>query len=358
MIILDDLKKIKRQDPGHVLASADLFGQQLNQAWTEFKKVKLPANFKQIDKIVVNGMGGSALGTHVLQSVFFSDLKIPIELVNGYQVPGNVNDKTLYIMSSYSGTTEEPISTYTEVKRRGAKIFGIASGGVLASWIKQGKIAGFIYEPKFNPSGQPRMSLGYSFGAQLGLLKKLNLIKLSAAEIANYLKQIDGFKRKFGADKPAQANAAKKLALQLKGRLPVVIAAEFLAGNAHVFANQLNENAKTFVSYFLLPELNHHLIEGLRFPKSNPANLAFVFLESRLFNQRIITRYSITKKIVTKHHLKVESYSATASDKLGQVFEVLVFGSYVSFYLAILNGLNPSLIPWVDFLKSELKKVK
>lgn len=358
MNILDDLKKIKRQDPGHVLASADLFGEQLKQAWNEFKKVKLPASFKGVDKIVVNGMGGSALGTHVLQSVFFADLKIPVELINGYQVPGSVNHKTLYIMSSYSGTTEEPISTYLEVKRRGAKLFAIASGGILAKWVNQGKVAGFVYEPKFNPSGQPRMSLGYSFGAQLGLLKKMGLINLSDADIASYLKQIDGFKNKFGADIPAQSNLAKQLALQLKGRTPVLIAAEFLAGNAHVFSNQLNENAKTFVSYFLLPELNHHLIEGLRFPKSNPSNLSFVFLESKLLSPRVIARYGITKKIVAKHRLKVESYAAKATTRLGQVFEVLVFGSYASFYLAILNGLNPSLIPWVDFLKSELKKIK
>ena len=135
-----------------------------------------------------------------------------------------------------------------------------------------------------------------------------------------------------------------------------MIASGFLSGNAHVLANQINENAKTFANYFIISELNHHLLEGLKFPNNNSKNLHFFFFESDLYHPRNQKRYAITKDTLNKFKISHFSYHLTGKTELEQSFEALLFGTYVAFYLAILNSIDPSSIPWVDYFKEELGK--
>lgn len=358
MNTLDNLSQIKKLDRGKVLASIEILGEQLKQVWQEFKKVKIPKDFNQINKVLINGMGGSALGGQILRSLFFDQLKLPVGIINSYQLPASLDENTLYIISSYSGNTEEPLLTFTLAKKRGAKIFGITAGGRLGSLIKQGKLPGYVFKPSFNPSGQPRMGLGYSLAAHLALFRKLGLIKITDDQIKSILLLIDKLRAKFGVEVVTKNNMAKKLALELQNKVPLIVASEFLGGNAHTLANQLNENAKNFATYFLIPELNHHLLEGLVFPKTNRQNLSFVFFESKLYQPKNQIRYKITRQVVAKNKIKCSAYKLTAATKIEQSLEALVFGSYLSFYLAVLNKVNPAKIPWVDYFKVQLKKVK
>jgi glucose/mannose-6-phosphate isomerase len=129
-----------------------------------------------------------------------------------------------------------------------------------------------------------------------------------------------------------------------------------LAGNAHAAANQMDENAKRFAGYYLIPELNHHLMEGMLYPKSNKKDIIFVLFESGLYHKRVQKRFAVTKKVLDKNKIKYLSYQCGSTDKLLQAGEVLVLSSYVSFYSAILEGIDPTAIPYVDFFKEELKK--
>jgi len=356
MNTLDNLTKIKKLDSGKVLPSIQMLGEQIKQSWQDFKKIKLPNGYQNIDKVVINGMGGSGLPGHILRSVFFDQIKVPVGVINSYQLPASLDKNTLYVISSYSGTTEEPLATFRQAKKCGAKIFGISSGSTLASWIKTGQLPGFIFAPKFNPSAQPRMGLGYSFGAHLALFEKLGLIKISDSQIKDCLMNLSQLQAKFVPEKQTEDNLAKKLAVQIQGKIPVVVAAEFLSGNAHVLANQFNENAKNFSVYFLISELNHHLLEALSFPRTNTKNLFFIFFDSKFYYAKNRIRTKITQSVVAKNKIKSFIYPLETFDKLSQSFEMLLFGSYVSFYLAILNNVNPAKIPWVDYLKKELKK--
>ncbi|MEA3398714.1 MAG: SIS domain-containing protein [Patescibacteria group bacterium] len=356
---LEQIKKqIKKLDPDRVLESIEMVGEQVSQVWQECKKIRLPKSYRKINKVIINGMGGSALGGHILKSVFFDQLKVPVDVINNYQLPASLNKNTLYIISSYSGNTEEPLAAFNEAQKRGAKIFGITSGGKLGRWIKQGKMPGYIFEPNFNPSGQPRMGLGYSLAAQMALLKKAGLIQVSDSEIKKVLATIDRLNAKFSINNLSVKNTAKKLAQRLVDNSLAVVASEFLAGSAHVFANQTNETGKTFSTYFLIPELNHHLLEGLKYPRANRQNLLFVFLESKLYFPKNQLRLKITQKVMAKNKIKYEVYKMSAASKLEQSFEALLLSSYATFYLAILNNLNPNIIPWVDYFKEQLKKSK
>lgn len=341
--------KIKSLDSANMFASIGYLPRQIEQAWEEVKQVQIPVDYKKIKNVVINGMGGSGLGTHIIRSVYFQDLKVPVGNIHSYDVPGMVDRDTLYIISSYSGATEEPISTFKIAKQRGAKILGIAGGGKLADIIKSGKIPGYVFSPVNNPCNQPRIGIGYSVASILGLLKKAGVVKTTDADIKALLGSLYKNKKKIQA-------AAERIARQFKNQIPIVIAADFLSGNAHVFANQLNENAKNFSTYFIISELNHHLLEGLKFPLANPQNLHFIFLESDLYHPKNIKRIAITKNVLGKNKIKFSSYKLTGRAKLEQSFLALQFSSYAAFFLGMENNIDPSPIPWVDYLKEQLRK--
>ena len=354
--MLDDKAKISALDSKNMLGSIQLLGKQVEEVLAQVKKVKIPTAYKKAGNVVFLGMGGSALGAHLIKSVFLESLQIPVEIVNGYNAPKFVNEKSLVIPSSYSGSTEEIISAAADAKNKKAKIMVIASGGKLADWANQNKIPSLVFTTNNNPCGSPRMGLGYSIFGQIALLANAGTLKLSAGEVKNALQTISKFNSMFGVDNPEEKNPAKQLATSLLGKSVWYLASEHLAGNAHIAANQMNENAKRFGGYFAVPEMNHHLMEGTPYPESNKNDIKFVLLESQLYDKRVQKRYEITKQVLDNKKIAFTSYQCQESKKLLQACEVLVLGSYVSFYSAMLQGIDPTAIPLVDFFKEQLKK--
>jgi glucose/mannose-6-phosphate isomerase len=354
--MLDDKTKISQLDSKNMLGSIQLLGKQVEEVLAQAKKIKVPSGYKNVNNLVVLGMGGSALGAHLIKSVFVNDLKIPVEIVNGYQTPGFVNEKSLVIASSYSGSTEEIVNAVADAKKKKAKVIVICSGGKLADWSKQNKVPALIFSTNNNPCGSPRMGLGYSIFGQIALLANAGILKLSVAEIKNALQTISKFNSLFGVDSAEVNNPAKQLAASLFDRSVWYLASEHLAGNAHIAANQMNENAKRFGGYFVVPEMNHHLMEGTPYPESNKNDIKFVLLESQLYDKRVQKRYEITKQVLGNKKIAFTSYQSQENKRLLQACEVLVLGSYVSFYSAMLQGIDPTAIPLVDFFKAQLKK--
>lgn len=355
MNILNDIKKIKALDKSNMLGSIEIFDRQVAQSWQETKKLKIPADYKKVKNVVINGMGGSALGGHIIKSLYSDELKIPFEVINSYQVPNYVNKDTLYLISSFSGNTEEPISTYEGVKRRGAKIMAITAGGKLGQMMKKYHIPGYSFEAKYNPCNQPRIAVAYSIVGQLGLLNKCRVVKITNSQIKNVQGHLQNFNGVFSVCRN-QGNIAKDLAKKLHNKIVILAAGNLLAGNIHAFANQINENSKNFSTWYLIPELNHHLMEGLALPKFNPDDLLFVFIDSQLYPSRVQKRFRITQDVVQKNNIPHLEYKVQAKTKLEQSFELLSLGSYTAFYLAILNNVDPGPIPWVDYFKQELSQ--
>jgi len=356
MVNLDSLAEIKKLDTKGVSTSIELLGKQCEQVWEEVSGLDLPREFADCNNIVVCGMGGSTLGTHVIHSLYFDQLKTPLEIVNGYHLPGYVDKNSLVVLSSYSGTTEEVLANYQEAEKRGTKMIAISSGGDLEKLVKEGRVAGYEFVPKFNPSGQPRMGLGYSVLSQILIFSKLGFLDFNEADISRTLSIIEKINSQSKPDVETSKNKAKQIALEFKDKIPFLFASEHLVGNIHVFANQINENAKSLSCYFALPEANHHLTEGLASPKEANDYKIFFFLKSNLYSERVLKRYEITKNIVEENGIKAAVFEPQSKTKLEQVFEFLTFGSWVSFYLAMVYGRDPSPIPNVDFLKNQLSK--
>ncbi len=355
MPILDNKKNIAKYDSAKMLDTIELIAKQIEQVWADFENTKLPQSYQGFNKIVINGMGGSGLPTHLMQSYLFDKLKLPIINLHSYNSPAYLDDKTLFIAHSYSGNTEEVLSSVAQAEKIKAKIFAITTGGKLANLIDNKKINGFVYRPKYNICGQSRIALGYSSFALLALFNKLSLVKISRQKIKDLVIFSQEVDNNFSINTPSKDNFAKQAAENLVGKTPTIVAAEFLSANAHIFANQINENAKNFANYFLISEMNHHLLEATQHPKGNQKNLFFVFLTSKLYREENQKRIRITRDILEKQKIDYLVYELQPPSHEEQILESLAFSSYSSFYLAILNQVDPNQIPWVDYFKGQIR---
>jgi glucose/mannose-6-phosphate isomerase len=135
------------------------------------------------------------------------------------------------------------------------------------------------------------------------------------------------------------------------------VTAEHLQGVGNAIANQTNETAKLISSYRYIPELNHHLMEGLQFPESHKKMGVFVFFPSKLYDKRVQIRFDITKEVVEKNGLKTLTHKLKSKSKIEEALELIGFGSYMTMYLSLLYKQDPSVIPWVDYFKRRLKEL-
>jgi glucose/mannose-6-phosphate isomerase len=353
-MLIDDAKTIARLDSGNVRASISALPDQIASAWREARKVRVGAAYRAPDQIVVAGMGGSSLPAHIINSVYGRALRAPFSFFNGYQLPGSVGRHSVVIVSSYSGTTEETLACFKEAKKRKAKIIGITSGGSLAKMLRREKVPAYVFDPVHNPCRQPRLGIGYTAAGLLAFLKSMKVLNINTADVSKIPDDLRRLSAAWSPKVPGIDNPAKLMAHAFAGTVPVIVSAEHLIGNGHAFQNEIHECAKQFCVAFPIPELNHHLMEGLTNPAELRRLLAFLFIDSDLYAERIAQRIRVTQKVLTKQGYGFNLWKASHETLLGQAFETLAFGSWVSFYMAIQNRINPSNIPWVDFFKKEL----
>ncbi len=354
--ILDSREEISKLDLENMMGSIEELGNQVQHAWEDLKSVTFTPK-AEIKNVVIAGMGGSGLGADVIKHLFKPELKVPLDYVHDYTLPGYVNENTLVVLASYSGTTEEINSCGEQAQKKNAQIMVIAAGGDLEKLAQQNGYTIYKINPKYNPSNQPRMAIGYAVFGTIGLLSKAGIISLTDSDIqavvATIQKQIADCK----VETMGEENPAKALAFMMVDRRPVFVVSDFLEGAAHVSTNQHNENAKAFVDYKVVPEIDHHLLEGLKFPKSNATNHLFVFVQSMLYHPKNVIRMNLTQKIVDANEIDTIAIPLKAQTKIEQVFEMLTLFGFAGFYLAMLEGINPSPIPFVETFKVDLKEL-
>ncbi len=354
MINLDEIKDFKEKDPQDVLGSTAQFADQCEEAWNETKDMQFPDDYKDIDSIVVCGMGGSRFTPRIVKELFYDQITKPYEIVDTYKLPRYVNSRSLVILSSYSGSTEEVISCGLDGLSRGAKVMGIAKGGVIGDMLTKDDLPRYLFSAKHNPCGQPRIGGGYLLMGHMGILKSLGFLGLSDEEVNEALEFIRTFSKQLLIDVPTDKNLAKQIALKLYDTHPFIIGAEFTRGVVNGMANQLNETAKLISDYRHIPELNHHLMEGLKSPNTLHQTGLFVFLLSDLYSESIKKRYAITQEVVEKQDVATMTISLRSKTKLAQTLEAMALSGFYTFYLAMMYNLDPVAIPWVDYFKNKL----
>lgn len=327
--------------------SIKLIPKQIEQAWNETHELNFSDNYRYANKVMLVGMGGSIFNYFVIDSLFGQSLKIPLLKANNYGVGAVVDRQTLLIASSYSGTTEEVVYNLKEAYEKGALCTAITSGGALTEFCKTHNLPHYNFQPQYNPSRQPRMGQGYMIFGAVGILDKLAYFKDSLD--LSFVSEVEKLTTVLGL-------SAKELAKKLLNKELVYVAADHLSGNAHIIRNQTNETAKLFATYALVPELNHHLMEGLKNPTDK--KIAFVFIDSDLYFERNKKRMLLTQEVVSKNGVEVYSYKAQTNTALAQFVEVLMWGGYLTYYLGKNYQEDPNKIPWVDYFKAKLGKLE
>ncbi len=355
---LDDIAAMKKLDPSGVLESTGMFADQCQQAWEEASALEFPASYDQIYNVVVCGMGGSRFTPKTIKELFRDRIKEPYEIVEDYTLPAYVDKDTLVILSSYSGTTEEVLACGQDALKRGAHISGVMKNGdgKVTSFLKTSGATAYFFDSKHNPCGQPRIGGGYLLMGHLGLLMALKLIDIKDKEVIEAIAYARTLAKQYGPEVATAQNPAKQLALTLKDTHPFIVTSEFLRGFGNGFANQINETAKMISDPRFIPELNHHMMEGLMRPESLHHNGLFLFFLSKFYSPPVQKRYAITKEVVEKQHVKSHTIELSGLTKLAQVLEAFTLSGFTTFYMAMLYDTDPVAIPWVDYFKEQLAK--
>ena len=334
------------------------FPRQLTETWETTRGTDIPSTYRKAKDIIFCGMGGSNLASELIRGLFVSEIKLPFVLVRNYHLPAFASKDSLVVISSYSGDTDESISCLKQAIELKAKIVCICSGGKIGKIATEKKLPLILLDKKLNVSGQPRYGLGSQLGAVLALFDKCKFINITASEIkkvSSFLEELNSY---FAPTVYGNRNLARNTAKKFKGYLPVIMAADFLMPNAHILTNQINESAKTLSIYNAIPELNHHLMEGLELPIEVIKKVRVLLLDTDLYPKEIKNRFSVTKKVLEKKKIQHIDQKFTGQSKLLVAMEALAFGNWLSFYLSQINHKDPTLIPWVDYFKARLKRMK
>jgi glucose/mannose-6-phosphate isomerase len=344
---LKDIEAIKKIDPADTVQTTGLANEQAKMAWSQVKLLDIPDLKVKVRSVIFCGMGASIYGALVLKALKGESLPFPIEIISDYHLPSYVDSQTLVVLTSYSGTTEEVLSCAEEAKKMGARMLVLTKGGPLAEFAKTNNVPGYIFDGKLNLSSTPRLGNGYTVIGLLGLFSKLGIVDINEKEMFEAFAYIDLNLEKI----KAQALLDSKT---MENKIPVIFAAEHLAGNAQILRNQFNETSKAFSAFYLVPDLNHHLMEGLQFPSES--NLYFLVLNSKNYSPKIKRRMELTVEVVKQNHRRIMEYMAQGENVYQDFLEVLTYGSWLTLYLGLRYDQNPAINPWVDYFKEQLKK--
>lgn len=342
--MLDDLKLIHERDAQDALGVAE---KQWEQLLHDFA-VTLPKNAAPARNVVLAGMGGSAFPAAFLRS--WPGTLVPLEIVRDYELPAYVGEDTLFISSSYSGNTEETLAALHAAEAKQARIVVLTAGGQLAEHAKQKQYPLFAI-----PGGiQPRMSSFYFLAALLQILEPLGLVKAGSLnelhETARWLKDQPAAWR---PDVPTKQNPAKELALELMGKSVVVYSGPKLFPAANKWKICFNENAKNIAWTNQYPEFNHNEFIGW---SSHPVQKPYAVVEIRsdLENERIQKRFTVTERLLSGLRPAPQAVEPQGDTLIKQLLWAANFGDFVSLYVALLNGLNPTPVDLVEKLKQLL----
>jgi glucose/mannose-6-phosphate isomerase len=352
---LDDVKKIRKIDTKGMYDLIYNFPQQLTEgAHLGFiADLKLPDFSPQ--NIILTGMGGSAIGGDLARSYLAYELKVPFTICRNYLLPEYVNDKTLVFVSSYSGETEETLSAFQQAKKRKAKIIAITSGGTLLEECKEDGLP-FILIPKGFP---PRAALGYSFTPILVAMSRLGLILDKTEELEKTSKFLEEKKEEYALEKKKSQNPAKSLALNLYGKFPIVYTStDYFDTVGYRWKGQFGENSKILAYNNYFPEFNHNELVGWKVLDQIRDKLRVIILKDKDDHPRIELRMQIVKKIIQKKKVKVLEIESRGETILSRIFSLIQLGDFASFYLAILNQVDPTPVEVIDYLKKELASKK
>jgi glucose/mannose-6-phosphate isomerase len=352
---LDDLDTMKRLDPQGMLAEIDRLPDQLLSAW-ELGQTQGPVQVgsRTCSRLVISGMGGSAMGAALLAAYAAPVGRIPIFVHRDYGLPAWASGpETLVIASSHSGDTEETLDSFEAAAHNGCTLLAVTTGGKLAE--RAGKRGVPVW--RFHHEGQPRAAVGFSFGLLLAAAVRLGLLgppERSAGELESAVRAMRKQQESLRSEVPAALNPAKRQAGQLVGRWVNVFGSGCLEPVARRWKGQVNELAKAGAGFEVLPEADHNALAGLKNPVETLTRTVSMFLRAPSDHPRNRLRSDLTRQTMMLEGLTTDVYEAGGDGPLANIWTALHFGDYMAYYLAIAYATDPTPVESLQSFKAAM----
>jgi glucose/mannose-6-phosphate isomerase len=300
----------------------------------------------RFDKAVLSGLGGSALPADVLNDAFADEMSLPVRVWRQYGVPSGMDDSTLLIVSSFSGTTEETVSSLPKAARN-VVVITAGADSPLARIAGERGYSLVLMSTAGEPKGfQPRSAFGYIVTYLARILHGTGLMKDPAPileRLAIALRAQDVRPR------------AEAIASWLADRIPVIYTDEaHQLSVARVAKIKFNENAKRAAFFNAFPELNHNEMIGF---SAALARCAVLYLHDPTSHPRIRERYEVMKKVFASeglHHVSFMDWEMPGDSRAERVFSAVMFADWCSYTTALLAGFDPTPVALVENFKQLL----
>ncbi len=342
---LDDLDYLNRIDPRGMLDVITALPESAEDAIEMAGRVSLKV--RRFRNLVVAGMGGSAVGGLLLRDWLGSTARVPIVVSRDYSLPGFVGDDTLLFVVSYSGDTEETLSAFEDGRVKGARIVAFTSGGELEKRARAGRIT--LYKL---PAGfQPRAAIAQQFLSLIVAARMAGVVEDSWWEVREAIDVLKALREELRPETPLGSNPAKRIAEDIRGYIPFVYGGRIHEAVAYRWSTQLNENGKSPAGSSFVPEAFHNAIVAGEAEEELLRNVCAVFLVDPAENQRVSEKTRRFIEIVRPSFGRVLEVVARGEGRLARMLSALYVGDFVSAYLGVLHGKDPSIVESIDRLK-------
>jgi glucose/mannose-6-phosphate isomerase len=351
---LDTPALYERNDRSGMGALIAALPQQARDAWRLGTEWPIPTGWRTPSRVVLAGVGGSAMGGDVIESLAAMHSRVPVHVVRNYRPPP-VDDDALVVSCSFSGDTEEAITALEGSNDRAAASamrLAVTTGGRLATIAREHAVPTVAY--RWN--GPPRTAFGHGLFPLLGILGRLGAVPVEHRAVERAIERLGEAGDRWGPNSEAASNEAKRFACRLAGRLPVIVGADFLEVAARRWASQTNENAKQWALHSALPEFDHNLVNGLDSPRGVVDQISVVLLDDPTIHERNRRRVAVTAEALSQAGMAHWTWSAAGESPLDAIVQACYLGDWVSYYLAMLNGVDPTPVPGIDMVKQRMRE--
>ena len=352
--MLDDLKVISEIDKSDMLGKVASFPEQIKESKQIVESSSLTSIFK-IDNIIISGMGGSGITGDIVQSLLRDRIEIPIYVNRQYDLPKWAYKNTLLISQSYSGNTEETLSSFKHGCTKRCKIIGISSGGKLQEACEKREIPHI----KIPPDYPPRAATGYMLFTTFYGLKKIGVLKLDlTSEIDETINITQEFRNHNKKDIPEKDNISKQMAKRILNKIPQVYGFDFYSTIAKRWCTQFNENSKIICRYDEVSECNHNDIVGWSMnPEATKKFTCLLFRDDEIETIYMSKRLDFMKKLYEEVAGNIIEIQGKGKKRLAKMMYAIYLGDYISCYLAILRKIDPTPVAIINELKNDLAKI-
>ena len=345
-MMLDDVQALARVDQHATRRVLAEFPQQCRQA--RGLLATPPIALARPRLVVMVGMGGSAAGADLVATCAAETLEVPVLVHRGYGLPAAAGREALVIASSYSGETAEVVSAVEVALARRVPVVAITSGGALGALATRHGLPCVAL-----PAGlMPRMALGLLVFPALGALAAAGVAIAADGDLDEALELITAQAADLGADTPTDKNEAKRLALEIGQRLPVVYGGPLTGTVAYRWKTDLEENAKLLAVAGALPEMNHNEIEV--WAGAGARQLHAVLLREDGEPSEIARRFALVRELLEPTAGGVSEVWAHGRSRFARLLSLVYLGQWVSYYAAMLRETDPWPVPVLTEVKRRL----